>query len=123
MYEPLIKESDVVYISGKMSGVPFLNFPKFNAIEAWLKAEYKCKVLNPVSINPSFFNRAQCMKIDEILVSFSTVIFLLDGWEDSPGAQEELGWAIEHQLKVVRESSYKMDEEELIAREWLGYNR
>lgn len=90
-----------VYISGKMTGVPDLNFPLFNA-EADRLRSLGYEVVNPVEIcedpNTPWHD---CMRADIKALLDCDVIALLDGWEDSQGAHLELHIAHRVGIKVL----------------------
>lgn len=81
-YEP------TVYISGKMTGIPEYNFPKFNYYANMFRA-LKWKVMNPAEHHKHtdkswFWYITEDLKwIEKEQPQF---FFMLNGWEDSHGA-------------------------------------
>lgn len=108
-----------IYIAGPMSGYPEFNFPKFFAVEAKLKAE-GWHVFNPankddeagVVSNPSYatgdakvlmasgWSFREVFKWDTDKVISADAIYMLKGWEASPGATAE------HAVAVVMKAKY-----------------
>ncbi len=98
----LISKEDTVYISGKMRGLPELNFPAFNAMEKHLKEKYGCVVINPAS-HQSDLTWEQYMEIDKACVRASTVLVQLESWIDSPGSQIEYMEAKLYKKRIYKE--------------------
>lgn len=96
----------VIYLSGKMSGLPDHNFPAFNAAAKHLR-EQGFKVINPaenegeVSLGWTHF-----MKIDLKNVIDCSMVIVLDGWEDSRGANIEINLARILNIPVYAYSSF-----------------
>lgn len=107
-----------IYIAGPMSGYPAFNFPKFFATEAKLKAE-GWHVFNPankddeagVVTNASYetgdalalvssgWSFKDAYKWDTDRVIDADAIYMLKGWEKSPGARGEHAVAMAMQTK------------------------
>lgn len=83
LYE--IKPTDLVYISGPMTGLPDANRATFDAAEQYLRNTYGCGVLNPARM-PDGLQYRQYMAHAMQLLAHATVIVLLPGWEKSRGA-------------------------------------
>lgn len=108
MKSGLIKESDVVYIAGQMTGILDFNVTAFNEAEHLIKTAYGCTVLNPAR-HPQVgkLSREYYMKHAEVDVRNSDVVILLKGeytkdgkdvkheWRDSKGASQEWEWSNE----------------------------
>jgi hypothetical protein len=78
-----------IYISGKMSGLPELNFPAFHAAAADLRAK-GYDVVNPAELNPDpGATWEQCMRVDIAALMTCDAIALLPSWSDSRGAKLE----------------------------------
>jgi len=89
-----------VYISGKMTGVPDLNFPLFNAEAARLRA-LGYDVVNPVELCPDpAATWHDCLKADIKALLDCDSIVMLEGWENSQGAHLELHIAHRVGIKV-----------------------
>lgn len=82
-----------IYISGPMSNMAALNFPAFNHAAAILRAA-GYEAINPAEINPDPTAKWQdCMFRDLAELDTCDAILMLEGWENSPGAQIEKLWA------------------------------
>lgn len=107
-----------IYIAGPMSGYAEFNFPKFFAVEEKLKAE-GWEVFNPANkedeaelskdisyidgnvegLMKNGFNFRKTFKWDVVKVISADAIYMLKGWEHSPGATGEHGVAVAMQSK------------------------
>lgn len=78
-----------LYLAGKMTGLPELNFPLFHAEAARLRA-LGYEVINPaeVNIDPKT-GWAACMRADIAHLVTCDGIALLPGWANSRGATLE----------------------------------
>ena len=89
----------IVYIAGKMTGLP----DKGRA--AFLQAEQKLKALGHVVLNPAVLPdgllQHQYMPICLSMLEQADAIYLLENWRDSPGAKLELEYA-RYQHKLIR---------------------
>lgn len=92
-----------VYIAGKMTGIPNFNRERFNAKENEL-LEMGFQVLNPAKICdlPSY---EMYWPINMAMLDGADFIYMLDGWEDSPGARRELFYAVETGTAVLFENT------------------
>lgn len=81
----MITEEDVVYISGPMTGMPLLNFPKFFGMAGLIAKVYHCAVLNPAR-HASGKPYQYYMDWAVADLSHTTVMVLLKGWRESRGA-------------------------------------
>lgn len=81
----------VIYIAGKMTGLPGKGKSKFRAMERKLK-EMGHTVLNPASL-PDGLRKEAYMPICLAMLDAADAICLLDNWTDSPGAQLEESYA------------------------------
>lgn len=92
--------TQLLYISGPMSGMPDLNFPAFHAAAAALRAA------GYVVVNPAEFGEgegktwADYLRKDIRALMDCTDIALLDGWESSRGARLERHIALELGMRV-----------------------
>lgn len=101
-----------IYISGKMTGLPDYNWPKFDEVENDLLNQ------GHIVVNPANIARGLCvpdhlteeekwqMYIDEDLKHLGrcTTIFMLQGWENSRGANIEYNMALDMGLEVIHET-------------------
>lgn len=92
-----------IYLAGAMAGKPDHNFPAFNAKAAELRA-LGHEVYNPAELEPDVYasktveeaakfhnasyRRCLCIEIEWITKN-ADAIYLLEGWEFSPGANAE----------------------------------
>lgn len=100
-----------IYISGPMSGIPFLNFPLFNRTAVRLR-NLRWEVVNPVEINPDpNAEWLDCIAADLMAMKGCTAICLLPGWSDSFGARiermaaDKLGLQVLHLADLVPEAA------------------
>jgi hypothetical protein len=92
-----------IYVAGPMRGYPNLNFDAFNA-NAYALREEGYEVVNPVEINPDpNAEYLECMRADIKALCDCDAIYLLDGWENSEGANAEYQVARMLKLKVYFE--------------------
>lgn len=97
----------VAYISGPMRGIKDFNFPAFHRAAAYLRQQHGWWVLNPAEMGDvAGWGWPDYMRRDIVAVSTADVVVLLDGWEGSKGAGEEL-----HAGKVFGCSVYYLHEE------------
>ena len=90
----------IVYIAGKMTGLPDLGRPKFQAAAKKLR-EDGFVVLNPAEL-PDGMPGDSYMPICLAMVGVADAVFLLNGWRDSPGATLERNYA-QYQGKLIIE--------------------
>ncbi|WP_322080153.1 DUF4406 domain-containing protein [Burkholderia cenocepacia] len=78
-----------IYVAGPMTGHPHLNFPAFHAEAARLRA-LGYEVVNPAELNadPSA-GWLECMRVDIKHLVDCDAIAMLEGWQNSRGAQLE----------------------------------
>lgn len=91
-----------IYIAGPMTGYDGYNVNTFHAKESKLAAR-GWKVLNPAKIGalPEY---GMYWPINKAMLDGADAIYMLDGWEDSQGAQREYGYARKLSLKCFYES-------------------
>lgn len=84
------KGKKVVYISGKIAGLPFKGvFEKFKRRETELK-KHGVVVINPVDLVAPGASWRNAMRICISFLPFADFIDLLPDWSDSPGAKLEM---------------------------------
>lgn len=92
-----------VYISGPITGVPDNEFKRafFRAYD-----ELKAKGFNPM-LPPGMVGNEYDLEYDEFmaldfaLLELCDAIYLLEGWENSDGATEELNFAAQHRKEIM----------------------
>ena len=99
------KQPAVVYIAGKMTGLPDYGRAQFNAMEAELvKRGYI--VLNPACL-PLGMEAAQYMPITLAMLDQADLVCFLDGWESSQGANLERKYAEYRQKTILSEGDFR----------------
>ena len=79
-----------------------LHFGK--AQNAWEALGYS--VINPALTNstlPKDTSYEEYMNMSKTMLRIADAIYMLDNWKDSPGAKQELEWAIKWGLSVLYE--------------------
>lgn len=104
----MLMNKRVVYIAGKMAGLPDKGRVAFMEAQARLQ-QLGCVVLNP-AVLPDGMPGNRYMPICLAMISQADALVLLDGWEDSPGANLEKEYAEYQKIQV-----YHMRSEEAIA--------
>lgn len=91
-----------IYIAGPMTGIENYNFDRFNAKEAEL-IEKGHRTLNPAKIGilPEY---KMYWPINRAMLDGADAIYMLDGWENSPGARKELLYAVENSIPLLFEN-------------------
>lgn len=93
-----------VYISGKMGGIPEGRIAKrFKEAANYLRNEGFVPVNPAVMLNNPGLEYDDYIKIDLKMLSICDAIYLLRGWENSPGSKEELKFAIATDKKIILE--------------------
>ena len=100
MFTDIIKSTDIVYVCGPMTGKPMFNYPAFYGMAGLIEKEFQCEVLNPAR-QPNGLAYEEYMKLAFADLERATVIVLLDGWENSPGATREFLQAHQRGIGIV----------------------
>ena len=89
-----------IYISGAITNNP--NYKQqFQEAEQHLKQLYpNAIILNP-TILPEGLDYNDYMHIDMAMIEIADMIYFIEGWEESKGANIELCHAIAHNKKIV----------------------
>lgn len=93
-----------IYISGKITGTTDF-MERFAEAERKLK-EKGHKVLNPAHANsymPDDATHKEYMKISFALLDMADAIYMLEGWKDSKGANQEYGYALAKNYLIFEE--------------------
>lgn len=93
-----------IYISGAITGTD-------DYMERFAKAEKKLteqgySVINPAKVNsqlPKDTTHEEYMNMSKCMLGMCDVIYLLNGWEKSCGANEEFHWAIQSRKIIMFE--------------------
>ena len=93
-----------VYISGKITGTTDY-MQRFSAAERKLKAKGH-SVVNPAKVNgmmPDDMTWEEYMKMSLCMLQLCSAIYMLPGWEDSPGAILEHHEAVKMDMLIFNE--------------------
>lgn len=93
----------IIYIAGPMTGLPDFNHPAFFSAALKIAANGH-RVLNPAFLTEGL-TQHQYMDICQAMVRSADAIFLLNGWENSPGALAELYQARKLGLLIITQKS------------------
>jgi hypothetical protein len=87
-----------VYIAGPITGI-------FNYKQKFNIAENRIKEMGHIAINPSFLPEGlkHYMDICIAMIDQADSILLLDGWQNSIGANIELDYAKQHDKQILYE--------------------
>ncbi|MBJ9598068.1 DUF4406 domain-containing protein [Citrobacter werkmanii] len=88
-----------IYIAGPMSGLVEFNRPAFMFTAAKLTGRGNT-VLNPATL-PDGLSQAEYMDICLAMLRCAEVIYLLRGWEASPGARVEKALAEKLDMQII----------------------
>lgn len=103
-----------VYIAGKITGTKDY-MERFSRAENWLNENgYRNMVINPAKISDGLPNETTTYS-DYIRIGLSMLdtcdsIFMLRGWEDSPGALLELQYAVTLGYEIIYEEDVEGEE-------------
>lgn len=92
-----------VYISGKISGLSWTKI--IESFDRGVRAVEKMghKAIDPSILGIYDLTHREYMKIDKILLASCDAIYMLSGWENSPGAKEEYELAARLNKKILYE--------------------
>lgn len=96
----MLKEADIVYLAGPMSGEKMLNYPAFYGAAGIIEKEYGCTVLNPAR-QPNGLEYEEYMRRAMLDLDRATVIVMLDGWQKSSGAVREFRRAYQRKIDIL----------------------
>ena len=88
-----------IYISGKVTGDEDNAKTRFDDAVQYLQKRYpEAEIVNPLEVNSGFGkyakpSHAEYMKISFALLDMCNGIYMIEGWEDSKGANQEYGYA------------------------------
>lgn len=92
-------QSDILYLSGPMTGLPDFNHPAFDFAAELLRG-YGFEVLNPAE-QPKRPTWEEYMRHDIKLLMDATVLIQLAGWKQSRGALIEAQLALALGIEIV----------------------
>jgi hypothetical protein len=85
-----MREKEIIYISGPMTGLPEFNFPLFCQVAKKIVARGHI-VVNPATLIEGSKDRSHYLRADLLLlVGQATAIVVLPGWGGSRGARLEV---------------------------------
>lgn len=92
-----------VYISGKITGTSDY-MERFKLAEDKLKAQ-GYKVVNPAYISSLLpeLSHEEYMEIDLLLLKHADILYQLEDWQYSKGANQEYGFAMALGMEIVKE--------------------
>lgn len=96
-----------IYLSGPITEVNDYMY-KFGEAEEYVEQQYKGAVVNPARIIaqlPKELEYEECMDICLRLLDKCDAIYMLDGWQQSKGANREYGDALAKDMIIIKEDS------------------
>ena len=94
--------NELIFISGPISGID--NYEdNFNNAEEYLKSWGFINIINPTKIMkalPKGIEYEKALKIDLAMVEQCKYIYMLNGWQDSNGANQEIACAAQEGLII-----------------------
>lgn len=93
-----------IYIAGKITGTDDF-MERFADCEKRLTGQ-GFSVVNPAAVNNAFPKDAthgEYMRISLVLLDMCDGIYMMQGWEDSPGASMEYGYALAAGKIIIQE--------------------
>lgn len=95
-----------IYISGKITGTDDY-IQRFTRAEVQLLVEHEnAEIINPATYNqqlPKTYTHDEYMTVCMALLSTCDTIYMLEGWEQSPGARAECEYAMFNNYKIISE--------------------
>ncbi|EKG5741606.1 DUF4406 domain-containing protein [Salmonella enterica] len=95
----------IIYIAGPMTGLENFNRDNFNTTAVVLESLGHA-VLNPALL-PDGLTYGQYIRISKAMLECADTIYLLEGWQDSPGATAEHALAERLGLEISTPESRK----------------
>lgn len=98
-------KKQVVFISGKMTGLPDYNRFRFFECEGYFQ-KLGFTVLNP-AYHPDGLTHEQYMKICKAEIDAADIVYFMNNWTDSKGAKEEHAYAFSNEKICIYEGEEK----------------
>lgn len=97
-----------IYLSGAITNNP--NYKEdFERAEDYLSEEYpNAEIINPALVNshlPKSTTHKEYMKMSFCMLDMADAIFMISGWENSKGANQEYGYALAKDKIILFERS------------------
>lgn len=90
-----------IYISGPIEGVDNYR-EKFERAKRIIEKRGN-KAINPASLDLYGLTREQMLNVELVLLDLCDTIYMLEGWEQSCGANREYGYALAKGLEIMYE--------------------
>lgn len=100
-----MKNKEVVYIAGPITGIPDYKEKFARAEKALTEAGYI--VINPAYLPNDLGDTDLYMTICYPMIDAADVVFFLEGWEKSAGANREMKYSQDHKKMIIFEGSRK----------------
>ena len=103
--------NELIFISGPISGID--NYEdNFNNAEEYLKSLGFINIINPTKIMkalPKGIEYEKALKIDLAMVEQCKYIYMLNGWQDSNGANQEIACAAQAGLIIFYQDEISIE--------------
>ena len=95
-----------IYISGPITGTK-------DYIERFGKAQHALNKAGYITVNPAIVNRMlpsnttheEYMKMSICMLDMCEAIYMMNGWQQSPGCNQEYGYALAKGMIVIKEET------------------
>jgi hypothetical protein len=101
-----MREINKIYISGPITGTT--DYMDRFALTERKFSSVGYAVINPAKVNacmPKNTSWEQYMRMSFTMLEQADTIYMMRGWEDSPGARAELAFAWKYQKNIIYEES------------------
>ena len=90
-----------IYISGAISKNEYAE-EAFRSAEDLVKVKFKAVAINPYEVLKELpkLEHAEYMKICFAMMDICDAVYFIEGWEESTGASQEMGYAIAKGMKI-----------------------
>lgn len=93
-----------IYISGPITNNPSY-MTDFENAQDYLKIQFPhAEIINPALVNshlPKSTSHEEYMRMSFCMLDMAGTIYMLDGWEDSRGANQEYGYAVARNKTIL----------------------